>query len=208
MAQAKLAVKTPLAPLQWVTISGQGKLRFEKPDDKDPVNYQYCASAVLNKEQADALNVIIKQFWKDNKPTGATVMKYDVIKAEVEPVVDKEGKPTFDEDGAKITTPTGNYTIQAKTGTQWGDGKPNVIKVLNAAGQQIQLGDKVIGDGSTGVLHMNLGINAYKGNEGVNCYLVAVQLKKFVEYTGSDIQAESLGETEGLEELELDAICI
>jgi len=204
---AKFTFKTPLAELCWVNITGQGKLKYDpenKLDKNDTASYQYTATVRLTKEQAEPLIAQLKAFWKDNKPTGATKMQYDTVKEEMEPVLDKDGKPTEDEEGAPIETPTGFYLLAAKTVTHWPDGKRNIIKVLRGNGQPLNLGTKEIGDGSVGVIHGTMGINAFKGNEGINFYLTAVQLKKFVEKTAGDVDAEDLGEDEGLDELGLD----
>ena len=207
MAAPKLAFKTPLCPLSWVNISGMGKKKYDPTnqlDDTDPSNFQYTATVKLTKAQADVIIAQLKEFWKNNKPVGATSMKYDLVKPELEKVLDKNGQPQEDEDGAPITKETGFYQMQAKTSTTWADGKPNIVKVMRANGQPLELHGKAIGDGSEGVVHGNITVNGFKGNEGLNFYLTGVQLKKFVEYTGTDIEAEDLGEDEGLDDLDLD----
>lgn len=197
MAQVKLALKTPLSELLFVNVSGKGKKKYDPQgllSDDDVANFQYTATACLTKEQADGLIATLSEFWKNNKPAGATKQKYDLVKPEMKKVLDKNGEPTKDEDGAFVTEPTGMFLFQAKTGTHWADGKSNVIKVLRGNGQPLDLGDKVIGDGSEGVIHCSIGVNGFKGNEGLLAYLTAVQLKKYVPYTGSEIQAEDLGD--------------
>lgn len=200
MAKAKMTFKTPLAELRYANISGQGKLRYDPQnllDKEDPTSYEYTITAILSKEQADEINSRFKKFWMENRPQGVTKMKYDLIKPEMKDTGRK------DEDGDPIKEPTGKFTLQAKTRTVWPDGSPNTIKTLRANGNPINLGDKRIGDGSIGVIHGSIGINSFGGNEGLLFYLSGVQLKKFVEYTGSDIEAESLGdETEGLDGME------
>ena len=57
MAKPKLTYATPLLPLQWVNIIGEGKLKYEKPDDHDPKHYQYQAS-VLFPDEASMLSLI------------------------------------------------------------------------------------------------------------------------------------------------------
>jgi len=206
---AKFPFKTPLAEIRWVNITGQGKLKFDPEGklDKDATSsYQYTATAVLTKEQAEPVIAKLKAFWKDNKPAGATKMQYDTIKPEMKDVLDKDGNPQEDDEGAPIQEATGLYLLGAKTITHWPDGKPNKIKVLRGNGQPLNLGEKEIGDGSIGVIHGTMGINTYKGNEGINFYLTAVQLKKFVEKMGGDVDADDLGEDEGLDELEMDGV--
>ncbi|MCI4437837.1 MAG: hypothetical protein JHC33_13605, partial [Ignisphaera sp.] len=82
--------------------------------------------------------------------------------------------------------------------------KPNIVKVMRANGTPLDLHGKAIGDGSEGVIHGNITVNGFKGNEGLNFYLTGVQLKKFVEYSGTELQADDLGEDEGLDDLDLD----
>jgi len=206
---AKFTFKTPLAELRWVNITGQGKMRMDPTgelDKNDPASYQFTATAILTKEQATPLIAQMKAYWKDNKPAGATKMQYDLIKEEMEPVLDNAGNTQEDDEGEIIKQPTGFYIMAAKTTTQWPDGKPNKIKVLRGNGQPLNLGDKEIGDGSVGVIHGTVAVNAFKGNEGLNFYLTAVQLKKFVEKTGGDVDADDLGDDEGLDELEMDGV--
>jgi len=207
MAQAKMTFKTPLLPLQWVTITGQGKLKMNQEDNGDPANYIYTATVVypdeatMKKDKAK-----FDKFWRENKPSGCTKQSYDMFKPEMVPDLDANGREQYDEDDALIKKATGRWTLAAKTITHWPkDGKPNVVKVMRANGDRLDLGDRQIGNDSIGVIHGSVGINAFPGNEGLAFYLNAIQLKKFVEYTGSDeIEADDLGEDEGLEEVELD----
>ena len=198
MANAKLTFKTPLLPLSWVNITGQGKLKMNKdPNSTDPKDYNYTATVTYPDEEAMKKDkAIFDKFWRENKNAGLTKQNYDMFKPEMEEVLGADGKPTFDADDAKIKKATGRWTLAAKTITHWPkDGKQNVVKVLRANGNPLQLGEKIIGEGSIGVLHGSLGINAFPGNEGLAFYLDAVQLKKFVEYTGgSEVHADDLGD--------------
>ena len=197
MAQAKLSFKTPLLPLSWVNIQGVGKLKMNKEDNQDPANYNYTATVTYPNEDAmKADKAIFDKFWRENKPAGTTKQSYQMFKPVMKDVLGADGKPTLDEDDAKIKVPTGEYSLTAKTITHWPkDGKQNVVKVLRGNGNPLNIGDKVIGVGSIGVLHGSLGINAFGGNEGLAFYLDAVQLKKFVEYVGgSEVHADDLGE--------------
>ena len=207
-AQVKLTFKTPILPLAWVNISGQGKLKMNAEDNGDPANYNYTATAVYPDEAAMKKDkAVFDKFWRENKPQGCTKQNYDMFKPEMEPDLDDRGKEQYDEDDALIKKPTGRWTLAAKTITHWPrDGKQNIVKVLRGNGKALDLGDRMIGEGSIGVIHGSLGINAFPGNEGLAFYLQAVQLKKFVEYVGNDnVEAEDLGEDEGMEEAEMDA---
>ena len=208
MAKAiKLNFKTPLLPLSWVNITGQGKLKMNKEDNGDSANYNYTATVTYPTEESMKKDkALFDKFWRENKPAGCTKQSYAMFKPEMEPDLDANGKEQFDEDDALIKKATGRWLLSAKTITHWPkDNKQNIVKVLRANGNPLQLGDKVIGEGSVGVLHASLGINGYSGNEGLALYLDAVQLKKFVEYTGgSEVDADDLGEDEGLDDLDMD----
>lgn len=209
MAQVKMTFKTPLLPLSWVNIAGQGKLKMNAEDDGKPENYNYTATVTYPDEATmKADKKLFDTFWRENKPQGCTKQNYDMFKPEMEPDLDADGKEQFDEDDALIKKPTGRWTLAAKTITHWPrDGKQNVVKTLRANGTHLAIGDKVIGEGSIGVLHGSVGINAFPGNEGLAFYLTTVQLKKFVEYTGSDeVDATDLGEDEGMEDLDMDQV--
>ena len=208
MANAKFTFKTPLLPLAWVSITGSGKLKMNKDSNsEDPKDYNYTATVIYPDEASmKADKARFDKFWRENKPQGCTKQNYDMFKPEKVPTLDDAGKEQFDEDDAIIKHETGRWTLAAKTLTQWPDGKPNVIKVMRGNGDKLNLGDRIIGEGSIGVIHGSVGINAYSGNEGLAFYLTAIQLKKFVEYTGGDeVEADNLGEDEGLDNLEMDA---
>jgi hypothetical protein len=213
VAKAKMTYSTPIhegrgLPLAWVNITGQGKLRFEKPDDGKAVNYQYQASVIFPDEATVKVEKAkFDKFWRENKPAGATKQNYDMFKPEMVPDLDKDGKEQKDEDDAIIKKATGRWLLSAKTNTTWPkDNKPNVIKVFRWSKAPLNLGEKQIGDGSEGIVHGSVGINDYKGNQGLLFFLSGIQLKKFVEYSGDDIQAEDLGEDEGMEDVDMDAV--
>lgn len=203
-----LTYKTPLCGLSWANISGQGKLKFDpegKLDKNDASSYIYTITGTVTAEQAEEMNKVFNKFWRENKPAGVTKQKYDLVKEELVPDLDKDGKEQKDEDDAVIMKHTGRFTVVAKTNTQWPSGDANVVKVMRANTDPLKLGKKVIGIGSTGVIHGQLGISAFKGNEGLAFYLTAVQLKKFVEYVGGGaVDSEDLGEDEGMDDLDLD----
>jgi len=166
MANIKFTFKTPLLPLAWVNITGQGKLKMNKDaNSEDPKDYNYTATVIYPDEAAmKPHKAMFDKFWRENKPAGCTKQNYDMFKPEMAPVLDAAGKEQHDEDDAIIKAETGRWTLAAKTLTQWPDGKPNVIKVLRGNGTKLDLGDRNIGEGSIGVLHGSVGINAYSGN--------------------------------------------
>ncbi len=207
MAQPKLNFKTPLLQLSWISISGDGKLKMNKDGTGGPSDYVYTASVAYPDEASMKVDKAkFDKFWKDNKPAGCTKQNYSMFKPEMVPDLDATGNEQFDDDDALIKKETGRWMLAAKTVTQWPDGKVNKVKILRANGNPLDLGEKQIGNDSIGVIHGSVGINAYAGNEGLAFYLNAIQLKKFVEYVGSDdTHADDLGDDEGLDDVELDA---
>ena len=206
-----MTYKTPLVPLMYAHISGQGKLKYDpngELDKNDPHNYIFSINCVLTEDQAKAFEVMAKKYWNENKPNGLTKQNYFLTKPVLEPTLDSDGKEQKDEDGAVIKHETGMHTLEAKTTTVWHDDTANPVKVMRANMNPLNLGAKVIGEGSVGVIHGSLGISTFKGNEGLAFYLTAVQLQKFVEYTGGgEVDAEELEEAEddGMDDLGLDA---
>lgn len=196
--QAKQTFKTPLAPLMWVNVRGQGKLRMNADDNGDPANYQYVAQAVLTEKQAEALNKTIDEFWRKNKPKGVGKRKFELVRKEMVKVLDSEGKPKLDADDEPIKEETGNYVIQAKTMTQWPDGKPNIVKVLGSDGRVLPDDHPAvadgIGNGTEGIIHGSLGISNYAGNEGCVLFLNGVQIKEstLTSPSSDDIEAEAI----------------
>ena len=181
---------------------------MNKEDNGDPSNYVYTATVTFPDEASMKVHKkTFDTFWRENKPAGCTKQNYDMFKPEMVADLDKDDNEQHDEDDALIKKATGRWTLAAKTLTHWPkDGKQNKVKVLRANGDILNLGDKVIGEGSIGIIHGSIGINAYAGNEGLAFYLNAIQLKKFVEYTGADdVETDDLGGDEGMDGLDIDA---
>ncbi len=166
--------------------------------------FQYTATAVLTEAQAKQIEADLKEFWLANRPKGALAKQ---TKPVVKPYMyktddlDEDGDPIkrqkMGEDGKPL------FVMQAKTYTTKKDGSLTRIPVLNSKGVPVQLGDKVIGSGSKGVLHGAIGVYNVDGSSGLTYYLNKVQLTKFVAYEGSGTEVEDLGdETEGLDGLE------
>ena len=199
MAKIKLTGKTPLLPLSWVSVRGDGKLKKDAEDNHESQNYIYCASVTMDLATATKIKKGLDNFWKENKPNGVGKQKYEVIKEEFTKVMDSDGKPKLDEDDEPIKVATGNWTMMAKTMTQWPDGKPNIVKLLGSNGQVLPEGHKLeegCGQGTMGILHYTVGINGYNDNEGLQIYLNGVQIKDstFTEYTGggAEIHADEI----------------
>jgi len=199
MAAPKLTIKTPLAPLNWVNVRGQGKLKMKAEDNGKVENYQYVAQAVLTEAQAKSLNKQVDDFWRKNKPDGCGKRRFELVKEETTIVKDAAGNSKLDSDDEPIREKTGKWLIQAKTITHWPkDGKQNVVKILGSNGSTLPEThpsiESGIGNGTEGIIHGSLGITAYSGNEGVVMYLSGIQIKEstLTEASGEEIQADEI----------------
>lgn len=192
MSKAIANVTTPVGDLEWVFITGEGKEDLQGSPT-------YTCQVVLEGSNAAALQAEIDDFWAANKPKGIDTPKstgyYD--------------HTTKDEEGNKVET--GKTAFVFKTATTFPNGSPKVIKVFNAKGAEVSLGDKKIGNGSRGRIQGAMGIYEVqqKGRTiqaGVTLYLNGVQLTKFVEFVGGPsfdaVEDEEAGESfEGFGEM-------
>jgi len=182
--------KTPKVSLAWVKITGEGEEDLQG-------RMKYLASAVLSEEQKDELEAELNAFWKENKPKGAKKMKSNGISKEMRKTDET------DEDGDAIKEHTGNYLLQFKTNATWPDGNQNKIKVYNAKGKPVSLGDTKIGNGSVGKIAGSYDIYAVKDkqgnitNAGITFYLNGIQVIKLEEYTAGEVEFEAEDDEEG-----------
>jgi len=182
--------KTPKVSLVWVKITGDGEEDLQG-------RMKYLASAVLSEEQKDELEAELNAFWKENKPKGAKKMKSNGISKEMRKTDET------DEDGDAIKEHTGNYLLQFKTNATWPDGNQNKIKVYNAKGKPVSLGDTKIGNGSVGKIAGSYDIYAVKDkqgnitNAGITFYLNGIQVIKLEEYTAGEVEFDAEDDEEG-----------
>jgi hypothetical protein len=188
MANAIEKIKSTKGELQWITITGEGKENLSG-------KMKYQANVVLDPKNvaADAALIAkIDTFWEDNKPKGFKRKAKSMGYYFNEPVLDADGDPTYDEDGKKIFNKNGKMHLTFSTDTVYAKtGDTKEIKVYNAKANIVSLGDKTIGNGSIGYIAGAMGIYTSEKNgkildAGVTLYLDAIQLTKFVEFTGSD----------------------
>lgn len=191
----KQAFKTPLCELRWVNISKEGA---DQSMEKDGSKMMKVATAIITDAQAKT-NVAneLNSFW-DYCKEELNLKKGQAPKS-------LGFKELVDDDGNL----TGEVSLLFKTNVTFPDGSDNVIKVLNARGKEVDLGDKKIGNGSIGVIHGEVAYYDAAGSKGLTLYLKAIQLKKLVEYT-ANIDAEDLsdgaedeftGESDGMEDV-------
>ena len=167
---------TPVGELVWVFITDQGKKDLNGND-------RFVATVNLHKDSDEFKEVKaqIDEFWKENKPKGAK-LKSNGIK-----IVQEKVEGEVDDEGEQLYRDTDMMSINFWTGITFPNGKPKVVKIHNAKGSEVSLGDKKIGNGSRGAISGAMGIyDQGPASRGVTLYLNAIQLKKFVEFTGGD----------------------
>lgn len=200
-------IETARGSLEWVVITGEGKPNMSG-------KLQYLASLVLEGATAEALKAEIDAFWEENKPA-----KFSKAPKSLGYYEHKEPTGEVDEDGKKIYVPTGKTMFSFKTGTEYTDGKPKVIKVYNSKGNLVQLGDTKIGNGSIGRIKGAMGI--YENTQpktkqivdaGVTLYLDSIMLLKLEQYaeagfsaTEEDAEFDAIGEEFVGEEVQAEA---
>lgn len=172
-------ISSPKGELMWLFITGEGK----KQIDKNKPN-KFEASVRFKDDDPELLKFEkeVKAFWKENKPTPKATLSSTGIKKEY--IKNDDGDKEY----------TGYSLIVFKTGVTFPDGKAKVITVHNAKGDKVNMGDKLIGNGSIGYILGAMAVYPDQGSgAGVTLYLNAVQLTKFVEYTGGVETVEDEG---------------
>ena len=187
-------VKTMVGPLKWVFIKGEGR-NTAMPGQ--PPRYQYLATLRVKENGPEHKHMLeqIEAEWNDYKKKFGVKGRPSSIGIKPYMIPDPSGEIDPEtEEVRKI--PSGEVDITFKTDVKWPDGKPKVIKVYDAKGNDItqwyQNLDGYIGDGSTGVIHGIAHGNNAGGNHKVSLYLSAVQLAKFVKGEGDAPDVEEI----------------
>lgn len=150
-------ISTPVGKLQWVNISGQGKLNLSG-------KHIYTAELVLPPAEGAEFAQQYYDLWEAEKPKGA-----------------KEPKSL----GFKIDPANSHYKFVFNTGTTLPSGDQKTIAVYDSKASKVDLGDKRIGNGSEGRIAGAIAVyDAGPAARGVTAYLDALQVTKLVEYTG------------------------
>lgn len=170
-------IASPVGTLEWVIIDGDGK-----PDLNGTPKYQ--CDVVITPEQAESVKKLVADFWEENKPKGFKEPKSTGVYPHM--VKDEEASK---EAGENVYEETGNTVMRFKTGTTYVSGDPKVIKIFNSKGNEVSLQGKKIGNGSRGRVNGAMAIYTVQQQNkvisaGVTFYLNAIQLSKFVEWTG------------------------
>lgn len=182
-------VKTPLGELAWVVFNGPGKENLSG-------KMKYTADIVLDddSEECKTLKGIIDKFWLDNKPaTFKGKAKTKGYRPEMRKVLDDDGKEVFDEEGAVKKEETGRTVFTFTTDTTFPSGDAKVVKIYNAKGNPVNMGDTKIGNGSIGQISGAMGIYDRDDGKGVSLYLNSIRIVKLEKYT----QEEQWDEVDG-----------
>lgn len=197
-------VKTKVATLKYVNITGEGKNNAMKGEEP---RMQYTASLVcpkdgeIHKHFQAQVDLEWDTYKKANNIKG--LPKTNGIKDEMKDDPSGEIDPATE---AVKKIPTGNVLITFKTNTKWADGNAQVIKVYaGPKGDQditaaVQRAPWTIGNDSTGILHGVAQGNNIGGTQKVTLYLSAIQLAKLVKYEGDTIETD---EIDGAEDIDL-----
>lgn len=180
---------SPKGTLNWVVITGEG---VENMSGK----MQYKADINLGKlseEPMKSIKAKIDAYWDEKKPNGFKKKPKSLGYYPCTPLLDENGNHRESDEGTKMYDPDGDYAISFKTATRFKDGNVNKVKVRNAAGRVVELGETKIGNGSIGYIAGAMDIYANEApktgtviDAGVTFYLNEIKLTKLVEYGGED----------------------
>lgn len=196
---------TPVGELNWVNISGQGKENYNQD------GYIYTATVNLEGEEAKAerekidaeLGPVPKG--KNVKSLGYRNLVRDsegtlrTPNAAGEVIVERDDEEVDIEEECEETD---IWAFTYSTNTTLPDGKTKVIDVYNNDAKKVNLGDKLIGNGSRGAISGKLKRFERGKDIGVSLFLHAIQITKFEEYEGGAGFSAQDGEFEGVEDAE------
>jgi len=171
-------IDTPVGDLEWVMITGQGKLNTLNN------KYYYQVTLLLDEksDECKALVAEIEGYWKDNPPSKKwTGKEASTLGFKTNMVKTGEIDETTEE---PILEPDGRIAFMFKTETAYKDGNAKVIKVANAKGAEVALGDRKVGNGSRGRVKGVITTYEQPKDAGTSLYLNSLQLAKFVPFTG------------------------
>ena len=146
-------------------VSPIGAFRWafiSKPRDNLSGVSQYSITVNMTEAEAKPLIDTIMEVWKESG-----------IKKEMK----SAGYKTEDD---------GTISFNFKTNAVFADGSQNKVGLFDSKGKKVDLGDKLIGNGSTGRVKGVASSYESGANAGVTLYLNSVQIMKFVEYEAGD----------------------
>lgn len=183
-------VVTPVGELFYVRISGQGKENYNED------GYEYTAAVRLTGKKAEKLIAEIDDVG-EQIPTGHS-LKSTGYK---ELVKSKDGTLRSPSKAKPITKDeelSGIWEFSFKTNTTFADGKGKKIAVYNKDAKRVEMGERMIGNGSLGSISGKMKGASYKKEFSVSLYLNAIQLTQFEEYVGdAGFEAQDEGDFDG-----------
>lgn len=175
----KVSFKTKLGDLEWVFLQKGGR---DNSINRDGSKMQYSASLVVDSSSKECkdMEAELTKIWNDLR--SEVGIKQVIPKSLGNKVLkDKE-----------TGEPIGRTAFIFKTNAKMPDGKDVEIKIYNARGEEVSLGDTMIGNGSKGIIHGEAAIYDFQGQRGITLYLKAIQLVKLNKYSGNAVDAEDL----------------
>lgn len=166
------------APIPFGVVTGDGVDNYNR-DGKE-----YSVSIVLTEEMAEFFKEQLEDYWSENAPKGA-----EDEPDNIDSIV-REGKGDYE----------GKYILYAKTKTNFGEGKPNVIPIVNQEATKLDSAEHgLIGKGSKGRLAVTLSTYSRGRDHGVSVFLSAIKLTKYVKLETGGAAAFGIedGEVEG-----------
>ena len=175
----KVSFKTKLGDLEWVFLQKGGR---DNSVNRDGSKMQYSATLVVDTESPEckAMEAELKKIWND--------IKQECGFKQIQPK-SLGNKVLKDRETGE---PIGRTAFIFKTNAKMPDGKDVEIKIYNARGEEVSLGDTMIGNGSKGIIHGEAALYEFQGSRGITLYLKAIQLVKLNKYSGGDVDAEDL----------------
>ncbi len=190
---------TPKGPLQWIYITGWGKLKMEREENsKNRDDYEYTASIVLPAADAAPLIAAAKELYNERKDKTQKFKSWGFRPCLPNGrVKDEEGVPldVKEEDAT-------HFLFAFRTGLDYpkkGDEKPKpkTIGVFNSKGENItaRMSDTRIGHGSLGQLGGAMNYGSYGGSDFISWYLDNVKVSKFEAFNAdSGFEADEADE--------------
>ena len=100
-------------------------------------------------------------------------------------------------DITKECSPSGVWAFTFRTGTTFPDGKTKQVNVFNNAKRKVNMGERKIGNGTTGAISGKMRMFERGKEWGVSLFLSNIQIVKFVPYEGDAGFEEQDGDFDG-----------
>ena len=190
----------------YVTVTGEGR-DVSMPGEAPRM--QFTASLKLKKDSKELkeFQAKLEKIWEEYKavePLAKGTLTYGSRSkcSGIKPVmVEVDDKTDIDPETDKVRkVESDEVLITAKTNTTYPKGNPKVVRIYapqadgNGLPIMADVTEKIakaswsIGNGSLGILHIDVVPNTIGGKAKLTFYLVAVQLSKLVKYEGDAVE--------------------